>query len=204
MNHFFNPLLLNIKLVTHCFSYWMKQAWEHFQRGRTEELFDPNLMLHNYHTINVKNEVLRVLHVGLLCTQEIATLRPYMSKALQMLVKKEEELPPPTNPPFIDEKTMELHDPWEKYSNDPLREGDSASDATLSYSGFYPRWSPETDIKIPSQASYYIVSLIILFLARDVCTNQGDHITLIEFLFTWPEREIRNTSFQTYSDIYGI
>ncbi|XP_016501704.1 cysteine-rich receptor-like protein kinase 2 [Nicotiana tabacum] len=114
-------------------------AWEHFQRGRTEELFDPNLMLHNYHTINVKNEVLRVLHVGLLCTQEIAMLRPYMSKALQMLVKKEEELPPPTNPPFIDEKTMELHDPWEKYSSDPLREGDSASVATLSNSGFYPR-----------------------------------------------------------------
>ncbi|XP_059278766.1 cysteine-rich receptor-like protein kinase 2 [Lycium ferocissimum] len=111
-------------------------AWEYFQRGIVEELFDPNLMLHNYHTINVKNEVARVLHVGLLCTQEIPTLRPSMSRALQMFVKKEEELPPPTNPPFVDEKTMELHDPWEKYS---LKEGDSASIANLSHSSFYPR-----------------------------------------------------------------
>ncbi|KAK4380529.1 hypothetical protein RND71_002391 [Anisodus tanguticus] len=111
-------------------------AWEHFQRGIVEELFDLNLMLHNYHTINVKNEVARVLHVGLLCTQEIPTLRPSMSRALQMFVKKDEELPPPTNPPFVDEKTMELHDPWEKYS---LKEGDSASIANLSHSSFYPR-----------------------------------------------------------------
>ncbi|KAJ8574280.1 hypothetical protein K7X08_026085 [Anisodus acutangulus] len=111
-------------------------VWEHFKRGMVEELFDPNLMLHNYHTINVNNEVARVLHVGLLCTQEIATLRPSMPEALQMFIKKEEELPPPTNPPFVDEKTMELHDPWEKYS---LREGDSASIANLSHSSFYPR-----------------------------------------------------------------
>ncbi|XP_060196273.1 cysteine-rich receptor-like protein kinase 2 [Lycium barbarum] len=111
-------------------------AWEHFRRETVEELFDPNLMLHNYHTINVKNEVERVLHVGLLCTQETAALRPSISKALRMFVKKEEELPLPTNPPFVDEKTMELHDPWEKYS---LGEGDSASIANLSHSSFYPR-----------------------------------------------------------------
>ncbi|MCD7467170.1 hypothetical protein HAX54_004447 [Datura stramonium] len=86
-------------------------VWEHFQRD----------------TINVKNEVARVLHVGLLCTQEIPTLRPSMSKALQMFVKKEEELPPTTKPPFLDEKTMEL------------KEGNSASIANLSHSSFYPR-----------------------------------------------------------------
>nr|GMD26274.1 cysteine-rich receptor-like protein kinase 2 isoform X1 [Ipomoea batatas] len=67
-----------------------KQAWMHFQQGTVHELFDPNLMLHNYHNINVKNEVLRVVHIGLLCTQEAPSLRPSMSKALQMLVKREE------------------------------------------------------------------------------------------------------------------
>ncbi|PHT99233.1 Cysteine-rich receptor-like protein kinase 2 [Capsicum chinense] len=87
-------------------------VWDHFQRGILEELFDPNLMLHDYH-ITVRNEAARVLHVGLLCTQEIRTLRPSMSKVLQMLIKKDEDLPPPTNPPFVDEKTMELHGPWE-------------------------------------------------------------------------------------------
>ncbi|XP_006356406.1 cysteine-rich receptor-like protein kinase 2 [Solanum tuberosum] len=112
-------------------------TWQHFQHARVEELFDPNLMLHNYHTSNVKKEVLRVVHVGLLCTQEIPGLRPSMSKALQMLVKKEEELPAPTNPPFVDEKTMELHDPWDTPSYP--HGDDSASIANISHSSFYPR-----------------------------------------------------------------
>ncbi|XP_055815399.1 cysteine-rich receptor-like protein kinase 2 [Solanum dulcamara] len=114
----------------------VSDVWEHFQRGIVKELFDPNLMLHNCKTINVKNEVARVLHVGLLCTQEIPTLRPSMSKALQMFVKKDEELPPPTKPPFVDDKTMTLHDPWEEYS---LIQCESATIAMLSYSSFYPR-----------------------------------------------------------------
>ncbi|XP_055819157.1 cysteine-rich receptor-like protein kinase 2 isoform X2 [Solanum dulcamara] len=114
----------------------VSDVWEHFQRGIVKELFDPNLMLHNCHTINVQNEVVRVLHVGLLCTQEIPTLRPSMSKALQMFIKKDEELPHPTKPPFVDDKTMELHDPWEKYS---LKQGESATIAVLSHSSFYPR-----------------------------------------------------------------
>ncbi|KAK4736611.1 hypothetical protein R3W88_000308 [Solanum pinnatisectum] len=114
----------------------VSDVWEHFQRRIVEELFDPNLTLHNCHTINVQNEVARVLHVGLLCTQEIPTLRPFMSKALKMLVKKDKELPRPTKPPFVDENTMELHDPWEK---NLLKQGDSASIAKLSHSSFYPR-----------------------------------------------------------------
>ncbi|KAM3320255.1 hypothetical protein P3S67_007455 [Capsicum chacoense] len=84
----------------------------------------------------MKNEVTKVLHVGLLCTQEIPTLRPSMSKVLQMFVKKEEELPSPTTLPFMDEKTMELHDPWEKYS---FKLGDSTSIVMLSQCSFYPR-----------------------------------------------------------------
>ncbi|KAK4380531.1 hypothetical protein RND71_002393 [Anisodus tanguticus] len=111
-------------------------VWEHFQRRILEELFDPNLMLQNYHTINVKNEVARVLHVGLLCTQKIPTLRPCMSQVLHMFIKKEEELPSPTKPPYVDEKTMEVNDPREMYS---IREGYSASIANLSHSSFYPR-----------------------------------------------------------------
>ncbi|XP_055820674.1 cysteine-rich receptor-like protein kinase 2 [Solanum dulcamara] len=114
----------------------VSDVWEHFQHGIVKELLDPNLMLHNCHTINVQNEVVRVLHVGLLCIQEITTLRPSMSKALQMFIKKDEELPHPTKPPFVDEKTMELHDPREKYS---LKQGESATIAILSHSSFYPR-----------------------------------------------------------------
>lgn len=95
-------------------------------------------MLHDYHRIDARAEVLRVVHIGLLCIQEAASLRPSMSKALQMLAKKNEVLPLPTNPPFIDEKTMELNDT----SEDPFYPQNgtsSASIANVSHSSFYPR-----------------------------------------------------------------
>ncbi|KAL8550518.1 hypothetical protein ACS0TY_009081 [Phlomoides rotata] len=111
-------------------------AWTHFQQRTVEELFDPNLMLHNYHNIDIKNEISRVVHVGLLCTQEIPSLRPSMSKALLMLVGKE-HLPAPTNPPFMDEKTMEFND-MSSDTSVPYN-GNEASVANISHSIFYPR-----------------------------------------------------------------
>ncbi|RVW43405.1 Cysteine-rich receptor-like protein kinase 2 [Vitis vinifera] len=113
-------------------------AWKHFQLGTLEELFDPNLMLHNYHNGNIKNEVLRVMQIALLCTQEAPSLRPSMSKALQMLTKKDEHLPTPTNPPFIDERTMELNEACANPSY-PLNAAISGSVANMSHSSFYPR-----------------------------------------------------------------
>lgn len=113
-------------------------AWKHFLQGRADELFDPNLMLQNYINMNISAEVLRVVHIGLLCTQESPVLRPSMSTALRMLAKKDEQLPTPTNPPFIDENTMEFNDTLENPYH-PRRDGDSASNASLSHSSFYPR-----------------------------------------------------------------
>ncbi|KAA8533180.1 hypothetical protein F0562_033287 [Nyssa sinensis] len=114
------------------------KAWKHFQLGTLEEFFDPNLMLHNYHNSSIKNDVLRVVHIGLLCTQEAQSLRPSMSKALVMLVKKDGHLPAPTKPPFIDEKTMELNDMHENPCY-PLNAANSDSIATVSQNSFYPR-----------------------------------------------------------------
>ncbi|GKV14547.1 hypothetical protein SLEP1_g25404 [Rubroshorea leprosula] len=113
-------------------------TWKHFQSGTVEELYDPNLMFHSCHNGNPKNEVPRVVHIGLLCTQESPNLRPSMSKVLQMLRKKEENLPAPTNPPFIDERTMELNNRCEDPSH-PLNASDSASIATFEHSSFYAR-----------------------------------------------------------------
>ncbi|KAG6598233.1 Cysteine-rich receptor-like protein kinase 2, partial [Cucurbita argyrosperma subsp. sororia] len=113
--------------------------WRHFQAGTVERLFDPNLNLQNHYNKKVKDEVLRVVHIGLLCIQEIPSLRPTMSKIMRMLTMEEEELlPPPTKPPFMDEMTMELDDSCKDsryYSN---TEGPSST-ATVSHSAFYPR-----------------------------------------------------------------
>ncbi|RHN55018.1 putative protein kinase RLK-Pelle-DLSV family [Medicago truncatula] len=109
-------------------------TWKHFQSRTAEQLFDPNIELHNDSNSDVKNESLRVVHIGLPCIQEVASLRPTMSKALQMLTKNEEHLVAPSNPPFLDESTMELHDT----SGDPFYLHKTAdSVATMSNSSFY-------------------------------------------------------------------
>ncbi|KAL8218911.1 hypothetical protein R6Q57_022284 [Mikania cordata] len=111
-------------------------AWYHFQKNKVEEIFDPNLMMHIYPNINYQKEAIKVVQVGLLCTQEAPSLRPSMSSVLKMLAKDDEPLPLPSNPPFIDEKTMELNHITHKsqsYSDD------SSSVATVDNSHFYPR-----------------------------------------------------------------
>ncbi|XP_076892502.1 cysteine-rich receptor-like protein kinase 2 [Bidens hawaiensis] len=87
----------------------LSTAWKHFNQGTVEEIFDPNLKMHIYPNINFHKEAIKVVHVALLCTQEAPSLRPSMSAALKMLAVNDEPLPAPSNPPFIDEETMELN-----------------------------------------------------------------------------------------------
>ncbi|XP_042499859.1 cysteine-rich receptor-like protein kinase 2 [Macadamia integrifolia] len=112
-------------------------AWKHFQLGTAENLFDPNLMLNSYnHNNGIKEEILRVVHVGFLCMQEVPSLRPSMSKVLQMLLKKDEQLPAPTTPPFMNVRTMELGHTCRDQCHP---ENTSVSIATVSISSFYSR-----------------------------------------------------------------
>ncbi|KAL4335411.1 hypothetical protein GQ457_07G017140 [Hibiscus cannabinus] len=114
-------------------------AWNHFQSGTAEEIYDPNLISNdNDQGSNVKNQIDRVLHIGLLCTQEVRSLRPSMSKVLQMLTKKEEDLPAPTPPPFMDEQTMEFINMSEN-ENHPLNTNGVDSVGTVGHSSFHPR-----------------------------------------------------------------
>ncbi|MED6180684.1 Cell division control protein 2 [Stylosanthes scabra] len=119
-------------------------TWRHFQSGTAEELFDPNLVVSDDNNnndddnVNKKDEILRVVQIGLLCTQENPSLRPTMSRALQMLTKKEENLARPSNPPFTDESTMELNDTVDNPFS-PLNNATYSSDATMSHSSFYAR-----------------------------------------------------------------
>ncbi|KAJ0544848.1 putative protein kinase RLK-Pelle-DLSV family [Helianthus annuus] len=113
-------------------------AWNHFQQNKVEEIFDPNLMMHIYPNINYQKEAIKVVQVGLLCTQEAPDLRPSMSTVLKMLAKDDEPLPLPANPPFIDEKTMELNDIPQKSQHYSYSDS-SSSVATVDNSHFFPR-----------------------------------------------------------------
>lgn len=102
-----------------------------------EEILDPNLMFNNtYPKHSFKKEAVKVVHVGLLCTQEAPSLRPSISMALKMLVKDDEPLPTPSNPPFIDRNEFnELEEKLQRYHDDD----DLGSVATVSHSHFLPR-----------------------------------------------------------------
>ncbi|XP_047959599.1 cysteine-rich receptor-like protein kinase 2 [Salvia hispanica] len=109
----------------------LSRAWKQFKQGTVEPLVDPNLMLGGRkEEADVMREMARVVQIGLVCTQEIPSSRPSMSKALLMLEAKEEP-PLPSKPPFMDKETMEFH-----YSSGGSNE---ASIATISHSAFLPR-----------------------------------------------------------------
>eukprot|EP01018_Ginkgo_biloba_P008808 Gb_01662 [translate_table: standard] len=67
--------------------------WNHYQSEKVADIIDPNCNT---------EEALRVVNVAFLCTQTSATLRPPMSKVVQMLTNKEQKLPVPRQPPFVE------------------------------------------------------------------------------------------------------
>ncbi|XP_074586773.1 cysteine-rich receptor-like protein kinase 2 [Curcuma longa] len=128
----------NRSKIYECFSdsseSLLTQAWKHFQSGTIEQMIDPNIRLDNYQDVDtVKEEIVRVFHVGLLCTQESPSLRPSVASALRML-STDSELPAPTKPPFTDETTMELDE-----TKDVECHPSPYSIASVSTSSFYPR-----------------------------------------------------------------
>nr|DAD34527.1 TPA_asm: hypothetical protein HUJ06_005167 [Nelumbo nucifera] len=70
-------------------------AWRHFQSNTVSEIIDESLEIEDI------EEVTRIVQVGLLCTQESLMLRPEMTEVIQMIKRKDLEIPRPSKPPFI-------------------------------------------------------------------------------------------------------
>nr|GEU92575.1 cysteine-rich receptor-like protein kinase 2 [Tanacetum cinerariifolium] len=158
-------------------------AWRHFQQNKVEEIFDPNLMMHIYPNSNYQEEAMKVVHIGLLCTQEDPSLRPSMSTVLKMLAKDDEPLPAPSNPPFMDEKTMELNDIRQNLRHYFNRD-DSGSVATVSQSHIFPSSSHVSAI--------FIVLIIIL---REAIRSEADARSQVLRLTCENQRENNITLF---------
>lgn len=75
-------------------------VWNHYLLGTISNIIDLNLKESSH------KEVLRVVHVALLCTQASALLRPSMSKVIMFLTSKDLNLPETTQPPYVDSNTM--------------------------------------------------------------------------------------------------
>lgn len=72
------------------------QAWKLWNEENIIKLVDPLI-----YDPQVKPEIMRYAHVGLLCVQEIAQDRPNISTVLSMLSSEIVDLPHPTQPAFI-------------------------------------------------------------------------------------------------------
>ncbi|KAA8521222.1 hypothetical protein F0562_011941 [Nyssa sinensis] len=71
-------------------------AWELWKKGTAPELMDPTLC----DTFN-KYQLLRCIHVGLLCVEDCALDRPTMSDVISMLTNDSMTLPSPKKPAFF-------------------------------------------------------------------------------------------------------
>ena len=75
----------------------MSQAWKSWQEGRVEKVVDPILRGSGS---GLTNEMLRCIHIGLLCVQENAADRPTMASVVLMLSSFSMTLNIPSAPAF--------------------------------------------------------------------------------------------------------
>ena len=79
------------------------KVWGHFNTKTLDQILDPDLQ-----DQCSEEEITNVFQVGLLCTQASPNLRPPMWKVVGMLTSKSNDLPFPTQPPFINVRGVQL------------------------------------------------------------------------------------------------
>ncbi|KAM7489421.1 hypothetical protein LguiB_026905 [Lonicera macranthoides] len=80
----------------------LSHAWKLWKDGTPLEFVDPTLA-----ATYSRNEVVRCIHIGLLCVQEDAGMRPSMATIVQVLSNYTVSLPLPEQPPFFFQSTTE-------------------------------------------------------------------------------------------------
>lgn len=89
-------------LFSNAVALWFYQIWRHYNSESLPEIADPDIKAQCS-----TEEVLRVFHVGLLCSQATPSLRPPMWRVVEMLTGTGRDLPVPTQPPFMNVKGAE-------------------------------------------------------------------------------------------------
>ena len=78
------------------------QAWNSWKEGTSSKLIDPMLRTGS------RPEIVRCIHIGLLCVQQNIGDRPTMAAVIQMLTSNSVDLPVPSQPAFF----MYKHGHW--------------------------------------------------------------------------------------------
>lgn len=91
----------NLQASIYLFFCFLK-AWKLWNEEEIVSLIDPEI----FNPDNV-NHILRCIHIGLLCVQELAKERPTMATVVSMLNSEIVNFPPPQQPAFI-QRQIEL------------------------------------------------------------------------------------------------
>ena len=115
------------------------QTWKHWREGTASNIVDPKL--HN----GSGNEMLRCIHIGLLCVQENVADRPTMATVVLMFNSYTLTLPIPSQPAFLMQSvTLSNVSSWE-FNSRETRSGESnnisvqESKNEASITELYPR-----------------------------------------------------------------
>ncbi|XP_028767209.1 putative receptor-like protein kinase At4g00960 [Neltuma alba] len=115
-------------------------AWKNWRKGTSSNIVDPTL------NDNSKSEILRCIHIGLLCVQERAFNRPTMASVLLMLESDSFSLPEPLQPAFFMKKNSLSHIKSEEHSSVPTASSEQNSKTSdilsvdeASITKLYPR-----------------------------------------------------------------
>ncbi|KAF5182707.1 Cysteine-rich receptor-like protein kinase [Thalictrum thalictroides] len=120
-------------------------AWRQWQEGNVMEFLEPVLQERFS-----RNEVMRCMHIGLLCAQDDVGRRPTMASVVLMLNSYSVTMPIPSAPPFYSQTAtkkfdMELEDETVTDSGQPNLKGHSSSTSIplsvneVSITELYPR-----------------------------------------------------------------
>lgn len=77
------------------------QAWKNWREGTTMNIIDPTL------SNGSRTEMIRCIHIGLLCVQENVASRPTMASVVLMLNSYSLTLPVPSEPAFFMDSIIE-------------------------------------------------------------------------------------------------
>ncbi|XP_075667641.1 cysteine-rich receptor-like protein kinase 25 isoform X1 [Castanea sativa] len=113
----------------------LSYAWKQWRNGTPLELLDP--ALRNSYS---RNEVIRCIHMGLLCVQENPANRPTMATIALMLNSYSVTLPLPQQPAFLHRSRAKLNKPITEVESDQhTNQSNGWSVNEASFTEIYPR-----------------------------------------------------------------
>ncbi|XP_016648537.1 PREDICTED: cysteine-rich receptor-like protein kinase 10 [Prunus mume] len=115
----------------------LSYAWKNWVKGTASNLIDPTLR------IGSRSEMMRCIHIGLLCVQENAADRPTMASIIVMLNSYSLVLPVPSPPSFVMHSNTEFKTPlWALDSNSDDQSQSNSTKVSVNettISDLYPR-----------------------------------------------------------------